>query len=173
MQQWTATQTEPGIWVFTWTPTAGRIYEVWLYGVLLYTTVAGAGTYTTDYTTTDEPPQLEIHDTADGDAQNEAYPPFSWLQWRGIAAASGYNVEYYDGSAWVVVGFMQETAAGWYMFKTAILEDQTAAQYQVTALDDRGLGGTAVEFTIELVTNPLPPAVTIDVDGGTITVGAA
>lgn len=170
MKQYAATQIEPGSWEFVWTPTAGRVYEIWLDGLLQATTAAGAGTYTSPPGgPTDAPPPIEIHDTADGKAQNEEYPPRTLLQWRGVPEASGYHVEQLKGS-WIPVASDTERGLGWYMYNTGILIDGALNQFRVTALDQRGVAGAEVSFDMVVVCNPRPPKVTVGISAGTVTV---
>lgn len=175
MQQWTATQTSAGIWTFTWTPTAGRVYEIWFEGLLIATTEAGAGTYTTTVPgSTTTPPAYEIHDTTDGKAENEEYPPRTILQWRGVSGASLYEIEQLDESnVWLPVGYMSESGAGWYMYTTGVFLDGVEESFRITALDHRGVGGTAVRFNITLVCNPIPAPTTVGMENGDIVVRAA
>lgn len=172
MKAWTATQIEPGKWTFAWTPTAGRVYEVWYQGELLHTTAAGIGTYTTDGGgPTDAPPPVEIHDTVDGLAQNEEYTPRAILQWRGVAGVAGYQVEQLRGS-WLPVHNATERGAGWYSYNTGVMVDRVVGQFRVTALDNRGLSGAAVSFNVRVTCNPVPPVVTdVGCLAGTLTVG--
>lgn len=155
MKQWAATQTTPGVWVFTWTPTPGRVYEIWDTGVLVATTEPGAGSYTTGVMATDMPPAFEIHDTLDGDAQNKEYTPVALLQWRGVPGATGYNV-YQQNPSWRVVDSIMENGFGWYMYNSAALVDRTLNKFRVTALDSRGVAGANVEFHVTMVCNPRP-----------------
>lgn len=172
MKRWIVTQTQPGIWVYTWTPTPGHIYEVWLTGVLQHTTASGVGAWSTDEIDAAMPPPVEIHDTADGVAQSEAYPPRAILQWRGTDGAAGYVVEQLFGD-WLVVDTFTERSVGWYTYRTGVLADRVAGNFRVTALEQRGLGGTNVEFNVILVCNPTPPVITPRVSSGTLTVEVA
>lgn len=171
MEQWTASQTIPGVWVFTWTPAPAAVYEVWRNGLLLATTEEGVGTYTTDDGgPTEAPPVIEVHNTADGKADNEEYPPYALLQWRGIPECSAYKVEYFSGGGWRTVAQIREEGSGWYMYRSVALSDQETASFRVTALDIRGIGGTALPFKFTPVCNPGRPSASLLASGGTLTV---
>jgi len=176
MIDWTATSQGGGIWLFEWTAVALRPYEIWHNGILI-DTVTPADT-DGEYTSTlagfvSSPPPFEIHDTTANKAENEEYPPFAILQWRGLAGAGGYTVEQFltiqaslERFPWTIVKTITESAAGWYSYNTVLLTDQVENEYRVKALNNKGAGGQAIEFDITVVRNPAPPDVALVVSGG-------
>ena len=156
MELWTAVKEENGHWAFTWAG-AGTFY-VWLDGVLLGEAEDGVYDFAQDgyYTT---PPPLEITDDPD-DAENELYPPTALLQWREVDGATAYYVEAYVSGVWAGRKTIMNAGAGYYAYRTPVIDDQEEASYRVSALDERGNTGTPVVFTFALVHNPAPPEVT-------------
>lgn len=171
MKQYTAIQNPRGVWTFTWAPLPGSFYEVWLDGVLLNTTAAGIGTYTTTPgAATDTPPPVEIHDTIDGLAQSNEYASRAIMQWRGLSGSTGYRVDRSVDGGWQPVSTTTEQSMGWYTFNTGLLLDQVLTMFRVIALDSRGIGGVSVGFNLEVVCNPIPPVVTVVATGGNLEV---
>ena len=171
MEQLTATQTNPGEWVFTWTPSPSSVYEIWLSGVLLGTTGAGVGTYTVGPPgPTDAPPSIEVHDTSTGDAQSKKYPPTLLLQWYRVPNAAGYRVERKINESWIVVSDTVERGAGWYIYRSGVLVDEAQEQFRVKVLDARGVSGASVDFTTKITTTPVTPQTDLVVTGGNLEV---
>jgi len=163
VEVWTAEKTELGHWLFSWSGAPTDYFTVWLDGKQIDTVLGTEYDFALDgYTAA--PPALEIVDDEDTPESN-TYPPFAILQWRYIAGATAYLVEVYAGSAWTTQKTIRETGAGYYWFKTAVLADQTEAQYRISALDLRGNAGTPIAFTFDLVRNPAAPDVEYTIDG--------
>jgi hypothetical protein len=169
MIDWTATSQGGGIWLFEWTAVVDREYEIWLNGTLLGTVTPT--TTTGQYTSTIEgyvssPPPLEIHDTTSSSkAENEEFPPFAVIQWRGLTTAAAYTVERLNGT-WAIIKTVTETGVGFYAYNTQLLTDYTETQYRVTALNTKGTSGQALTFDVTVVRNPAPPAAALVVSGG-------
>ncbi|NIS12340.1 MAG: hypothetical protein GWN97_10605, partial [Thermoplasmata archaeon] len=86
-EDWTASKQETGLWLFEWGGESGESFEVWLDGELLDTVTGGEYECTEDGYD-DAPPPLEIiADESGAEAENELYPPYAILQWRGVDGA--------------------------------------------------------------------------------------
>jgi len=174
VEAWTATKQAKGTWLFEWDATSGESFFIWLDGELLDTVDDGEYECTeTDYD--DAPPPLEIMlDESGAVAENDAYPPYAILQWRGVTGASGYVVEKMISGSWITQREITEASVGYYFHKTQPLEDNTSYSFQVSALDVNGNAGTPISFTVRLARNPAPPGVTLTIDGSNdLVVGAA
>ena len=173
MEAWTAVQTETSVWKLTWTPTGGKTYEVWLDGTLLTTTAAGVGTYTIRREGfTDAAPPAEVHEVGAVDAESKTYPPYIYLQWRGLATAHGYRVEKQVAGIFVTQMDVAPAGVTWHAYRSQLLGDQESVPYRITALNIRGNAGTAINFTALIVRNPTPPEVAFSIAGGQLVVGA-
>lgn len=175
MENWAAAETDGVGWLFTWAATPNDTYEIWHDGFLLDTvtpdTIAGEYAFGLDgYAAS--PPAVEIHNTASGKAQNEDYPTFAVIQWRGLVEASGYVVQRNNG-IWVTVGDVTERGLGWYSYNTQVLADDLDVNFRVMALDAKGTEGAALGFTVHLVRNPSMPSVEYVVNAGNLEIGAA
>lgn len=157
-----------GGWSFTW-PEQGVDYHIWLDGELLETVTTPSYEFTfPDY---DVPPDLEI--VPDGVlAENEQYPPYVILQWRGIVdeIVAAYIVEQFVGAAWVTQATVMETKEGYYSWQSPPLTDNTTELYRVSAVDVIGNAGTPIAFTFDVIRNPEHPEVTITITGGNVVV---
>ena len=166
---WTATKQANGHWLFTWDmdsfADSDVAYDIWLNGDL-EDTVIGDNEWDCALDGYDEvPPPVEIIEDESGVyAENELYPPYAILQWRGTTAASGYRVERLVSGSWIIRDTVVERAKGWYYHKTQALNDDTAESWRVTALDERGNAGTPVPFSFTLARNPEVPDVTLTLD---------
>jgi len=162
MEAWTAARTEYGHWLFSWSGAPTDIFTVWLEGEQIDTVTGTEYDFAMDgyY---DAPPPLEIVDDED-DAESDLYPPYAILQWRTVDGADSYLVEEYVDSAWEYRRSVRESGAGWYMYKTDMLDDLTSVQYRVSALNLRGSAGTAVSYTFTIARNPDTPEVAYTID---------
>ena len=169
MLSYSIIKTPTGSWLFSWSVSSGT-YDIWYNGGLLITvatesyeaTIPGYSTF---------PPPLDIVDQGD-DVESETYLPFLALQWKGMAEASTYIIEYFsdDNDAWVRKDTVAETGKEYYMFYTPVLADVTQARWRVTARNEVSDGGTPIEFTSLVVRNSDIPIVTFSIDGGQLTI---
>jgi len=164
LETWTATKTEAAHWLFEWDGGSAETFYIWLNGVLLDTVVGG------EYDSAEPgydnvPPPLEIIDDGSySEAENDLYPPFATLQWKAVDEADAYLIERYSAGSWTTVGTISETRAGYYWYRTAVLEDQTQEQFRISTTDSKGNSGTPITFTFELTRNPSPPDVEYEID---------
>jgi hypothetical protein len=165
VEDWTATKQATGTWLFTWDGASNESFDIWLDGELL-DTVTGGEYECAESGYDAQPPHLEIVDDDSATyAENDLYPPYAILQWRMVTGADGYLVEEYLGGNWIRRKEVSESGAGYYWYKTRVLEDDTTYQFRVVAVDLNDNPGTPVSFDILLARNPSPPDVTYDIDG--------
>lgn len=165
---WTVTLVTAGVWRFDWDIVADdTLYEIWLNGTMIASTRLGTYTFNIEGYI-EAPPPLEIYEEWAGKAENREYPPFAVIQWRGIAEAAGYVVEQKIGGSWRTAKHLQERGKGYYAYRTDVLDDDTAIDFRITALDNKGTEGTPIEFTCRVIRNPPPPEVSYVVVGGNL-----
>ena len=171
---WSAVKQAEGSWLFSWTADSGDSFDIWLNGIQL-ATVTDDEYLCTEPDYDSEPPPLEIVEDESGTfAENELYPPFANIQWRGVDGATSYLVEKYAAGAWSTVATITDISAEYYWYRTLPLEDDTEYNYRVSAQDINGNTGTPVTFAITLARNPSPPSVTYAIDSnGDLDVEAA
>jgi len=168
-EDWTATKQANGHWLFTWDmesyADSNIAYDIWLDGELV-DTVIGVDEWECMLDGYDAaPPPVEILEDESGVfAENELYPPYAILQWRGTTDASGYQVQRLVGATWQTRDTITERAKGWYYHKTQAMDDDTQETFRVRALDERGNAGSPLSFIFTLARNPAPPDVTLSVD---------
>lgn len=159
-----------GGWSFAW-PVGRAPYALYLDGVLQATVATEAYEFTgPGYET--EAPALEVVD-AGAAAEGLTFPPFVVLRWRGLPAAIAYQVEQLVAAVWTTRVLVHETADGEYEFASQAQTDGDATQWRVRALDLQGNAGAALAFAFAIVRNPAPPAVSLAIAGGVLTVSAA
>jgi predicted phage tail protein len=105
-----------------------------------------------------------ILDESTQEAQNELYPPRARFQWRESDGASGYQVEVWNGVNWITRATVTEADSGYYWYQTQALTDGVDYEYRVRAVDTNDNAGEPIEFEVNLVRNPAPPSVTIELD---------
>lgn len=165
MEAWTATRTNFGHWLFSWSGTPTDYFDIWLDGELLETVQGLEYDFDRDGYN-DTPPPLEVYDQTDAaDAENDQYPPFVVLQWREVSGANAYLVEQSLSGSWSTRRTLMDNSTGWYWYRSPVLDDLDETIYRVSALDERGNAGTAVSYTFEIVRNPAPSAVIYEIDG--------
>lgn len=170
MEVWAATKQENGHWLFAWTAGASDPFDIYLDGVLLDSVEGGSFEAEVEgYDTA--PPPLEIVEE-DADAESILYPPYALLQWRGLTGADAYVVEKYVSGDWQAMKTVMEVAAGYYTYRTRLIDDCEETSFRVTALDLRGNEGTPITFTFNVVRNPAPPDIEFTMTGGDIVVSA-
>ncbi len=150
-----------GQWRFTW-PAGTSPYSIWLDGFLLTDSLL---VETFDFSGglfVDRPPALEILNTADA-SENEKFPPFVTIQWRGLIAAGAYAVEQFISSVWTEIGQVMEQKTGYYTWRVQDLADDATHLFRVLALDPVGNEGTPINFTIDMTRNPAPPLPTFSI----------
>jgi hypothetical protein len=165
----TATRNEDGSWAFTWS--AGTApYSIWLDGRQLESSLATEA-YTYDGGEYDETaPPIEILN--DGEtAENYTYPPRVRVQWRGLLGATTYIVQANEGG-WVDLDEFTEDGSGYYQWESEALADATTHQHRVLALGEGGAEGTPIAFSVDLVRNPAPPSVVLDIVAGDVQVAS-
>lgn len=161
-------------WRFEWAPTTGP-YQIYLLGELIEKDYADTSYLIDLLDYTAYPPPLEIIDANGSSAlvNSYLYPPFSQLQWYGVAGAVNYYVYEYVDTAYVRRQIVNENGQGYHVYRTAALADGSQ-MWKVTPVDEYGNEGTEIEFTFTTVSPPLPPdAVPISYDDSSqvITVG--
>jgi hypothetical protein len=122
----------------------------------------------------DYPPPAEVLDATMDDEYSEgvSYPPYVIIQWVGVAEASRYLVQRYDGS-WTQVDSVVHSAVQYYQYRTSKIENDEAAQWRIVPVDTLGNQGTALSFNFAVIGNPPPPeSVSVGYSGGYIQVGA-
>lgn len=157
------TRTEDGSWDLTW-PVGTTPYSVYLDGELLTDSLTTEAYTVSDPRYVDDAPPVEIV-SAGETAQSTSYPPKVVIQWRGLQAADGYEVQEWDGSAWVTVGTLEEVGAGYYTWESDALSDVTTHQHRVRAFSHAGQNGVAIAFDSFVVRTPPPPSVALSIDG--------
>jgi len=164
VENWTATKKANGFWLFEWDGDSGDSFDIWLDGVLLETVTGGEyECVEPDYD--EAPPPLEIvADDSYTFAENDLYPPFAYIQWRGVLGCAGYVVEKLVGATWVTQDVIAENLKGWYYYRTAVLEDGGSYYYRVVATTLGGSEGTPVDFIVDIVRNPSPPSVSFSIE---------
>lgn len=170
----TATRIAPSAVRYEWAGTAP--FDVWLDGrkVMDQTSLTQYIAQTTDGTT-NPLPAVEVHDATDtGTPQNQKYSPRVRIQWRGQADASIYLIQEYADAQWNTRTTALEDGRGYYSVETPRQADGDTIEWRVVPQDSGGYQGAPMEFTMMVVCNPYPPAVTYTYDSGTgLTVGAA
>lgn len=165
---WTAVKQETGTWLFSWDGEIDEDFAVWLDGELLETVTGDEYEYTfTEEGYDDVPPPLEIVSADPSypvDAENDLYPPYAIIQWREVSGADAYQVEEYVGTSWINRGISRDASLGYYKYETDPLTDDTATDFRVKAVDVNNNAGVAVEFTAQVVRNPAPPDVSLEID---------
>jgi hypothetical protein len=169
-----------GAWTYTWEGTAP--FAVYRKGRLVppdtfedvdpgYTTNETTRTFTDG--TAYEPPQIEVLDSTDSyDPDNLLYPAYLVLQWHEGAGAEQYRIDRYIDAAWTTLQYVAAGTAGYYTYETPALVDGTAYQYRIVPITAAGDELTPIVYTATMVTLPEPPAVTMTVAAGVITVAA-
>jgi len=157
-------------WRFTWdagTPD----YEIWLDGIVIDTVTPESFDFELPgFNVT--PPPLEIVEVSDV-PDSEIRPPFLILQWREIALATSYSVEFLVGSVFEKQKFVYPKGSGYLRFQTPAQVDATEVIWRIRAMDDAGNFGVEVPFTIDIVKNPDPPDVSITYVVDSVVVGVA
>lgn len=119
-----------------------------------------------------EPPVLEVLDAGDtGKTPSQTYPPYAVVQWRGYVGASHYTVARKVGAAWVDQETIPETGLGYYTHVSPALEDESTAEFKVTAHDLRGAASDPVYLQANVIAVPEPPQAALACAAGTLTIG--
>jgi len=124
----------------------------------------------------DEPPALEVTDTNDiTEPESTLYPGFLTIQWEQVDVAAYYEVDRYEGSAWVNKGVIREQGLGYYKHITETIPDGSSEQWRVVAVDSEGNSSVALSMVFAMKCHPEPPGVAVAYDSGTgdITVSEA
>lgn len=157
----TIVRAEDGGWDFSWS-VGTPPYAIWLDGILLDTVEDEEYEFRLpNYD--DVPPDLEILNDGE-DSEGGEFPPYVYVQWRGLQNAAGYVVEELVDAVWVTRVTVQETGKGYYRWRSPAHEDEETIQYRVVAVDILGNAGTPIAFTIDIARNPAHPNVTVDID---------
>lgn len=170
-----------GTWRYVWGGTAP--YRLYRYGRLLAddtldgTIIDEATTNNTSRVFDDgdayEPPQLEVLDSTDSQTpDNILYPAYLALQWHEAPEAHQYRVDRYIGAAWVAQQYVPADDRGYYVYETPPLTDGETYIYRIVPLTETGDELQSVTYTVDFVTIPEPPEVSITLATGTVTVAA-
>jgi len=149
-------QTDPNRWRVT-LPTTAPL-DVYLYGVLIsdantdgFVVVDHAG----------EPP-LEIVPHGEEPVSAHASPRV-YVQWRGRVGAELYRVQRYQGGAWRNVARFTEDGRGYYVWRSGLLADGSAATFRVVA-ETAGAQQAGDVESWAVIRHPAAPAVAVRVE---------
>ncbi len=165
----TVIRLEDSTWKFTWT--AGTPdYEIWLDGILLDTVTPEEFIFTCPGFDSNPPP-LEIVEVSQI-PDSEIHPPFLILQWREITLAKYYVLQFFTGVIFQIQKFIIGDLTGYIKEETPPQLDDTEVQWRITTLDEFDNAGASINFIVDIVKNPDPPAVNITFAAGAVQVGA-
>lgn len=157
-----------GSWRYTWSGTSP--FYVYQDGVSRYN---GSTTLTTDIFLNNsdyEPPQIEIVDSTGSTAtmQQVLYPPYFVFQWRWAYRAEQYVIRQYDSDSgdYEDRQTIREDGSGYYQFQTQALADATMHLWKVVA-QDGALNESELDFSMEMIRNPDPPALSFSYSAAT------
>lgn len=160
-----------GAWLFTWDAVGLTRLVVW--GTVLeegYSarTYSYAGSL---YSTPTVPPPLEVM-VGNAKAPSEVNECVIVLQWYGSAGAVRYDIERYNGSAWVPWSSVPHADDTWlYTVGTPVLDDQELTQWRVVAVDENLRESDPLSYAHFVVRPPdVPAAPEVSCAAGTLTV---
>ena len=111
-----------------------------------------------------ESPFIEVLDR-DCEQPAIAFPGRLTVNWLAITGATSYRVEELVSAVWTARQTILDTGVGAYSWLSRWLEDVTAHQFRVIAIDAAANEGTALAFTATMVRHPDAPNVTYTYNG--------
>ncbi len=157
------TRLDNGGWDFGWSGGTPP-YSIWNLGILIATVTPTSYIFNSPgYELT--PPDLEILSSG-SQSQQEEYPPYVILQWRGLQNAYAYLVEWLpppSGSEYQILSTILEKGRGYYQWTSLAYPDDTEEQFRVSACDQYGNPGTPIQFSIQICRNPPAPVVDVTI----------
>jgi hypothetical protein len=168
--------TKSGInaWEYTWSGTSPfNLYLDWEYLDETSTTDVNRIVLNSDNT---EPPILEVLDANDTTEPDQIrHGGRAVLQWRDVADTDYYVIEEKVSSVWTELDIIGHNSLGYNKYITELLDDETTAQFRVTATALDETAGEPVAFDLFVVRNPDPPDITLSYSssGGEITIAAS
>jgi hypothetical protein len=161
-------------WRYTWSGTSPfRLYLDW-------ELVDGRSTTDTSRVFVnaddDEPPVLEVLDANDtSDPEQIRNGGRAVLQWRDTAQSDYYLIEEKVSGTWTEMDIVQHDGLGYNQYITELLDDETTAQFRVTATASDDSAGQPLPYDLFIVRNPDPPNITMSYSSsaGEVTVAAS
>lgn len=160
-------QTGLNKWLISWTSdqviSSANPYRVCLDGVLVSTQLAAS--FELSVPAGGVVPIVEVLDVA-ALPISPAFPGYLILGWNLDSDAAQYRVEENVASVWTSRGtFPADPTSPWQSYSTALLADETTANWRVVPIDAAGNDGTLVTFTALMVRYPDVPAPTYAYNG--------